>query len=437
MKLLQIAYYYPPMGGAGVQRSLKFSKYLGDFGVQPVVLAAHDPDYTADASLLAEIPAGVPVHRLEHRALLQRVVAWRARRRGARAAPVAAAAAVPATASAWRTRALSAYASVQFPDDKAGWARQAFALGRRLVRDEGIELILSSAPPMSSHALAARLSHACGIPWVADYRDLWTDNPAYAAPAWRRTLDRRTEAQWLRIAAGVVTVTPTLQRLLAQRLPAGRPVALIPNGYDEADFVSVEPVPRETGHCRVVHAGTLYGHQSPQALLDAAEGLLVREPALAARLRLRFVGLVGERFEPLLERFAARFPGVLERTGFVEHHRAVAEMLAADLLLLIIGGGAAARGVLSGKVFEYLRVGRPVLLIGPADGDAAALLRAHARCAVAEEGDRAGIADALAAALAGREPALPAGAAPAGYERRVLTGELAAFLKRCGERRGG
>ncbi|MBX9793768.1 MAG: hypothetical protein K2Y02_05670, partial [Burkholderiaceae bacterium] len=92
MKVLLISYYYPPMGGAGVQRALKFSKYLGEFGITPVVLAAHDPGYTRDESLLAEVPAGVPVHRIEHRSLMQRLLARRAASAATRpaAAPAAA-----------------------------------------------------------------------------------------------------------------------------------------------------------------------------------------------------------------------------------------------------------------------------------------------------------------------------------------------------------
>jgi glycosyltransferase involved in cell wall biosynthesis len=290
---------------------------------------------------------------------------------------------------------------------------------------------------MSSHGLAMRLSRACGVPWVADFRDLWTDNPAYAAPAWRRAWDRRLESRWLASAAGVITVTPTLRDVLARRVPPSCPVALIHNGYDEIDFAAVAAAAKAPGTFRVVHAGTLYGHQSPRELLAAAQTLLEAEPTLAMRLRLRFVGLVGGRFEPMLAQFEARFPGVLERTGFVEHRRAVGEMLAADLLLLIIGGGEAARGVLSGKIFEYLRAGRPVLLVGPPDGDAAQLLRAHARCQVCQEGDTAGIARALGVALAGMQPPLPPGAAPEAFERRALTRRLAAFLQDCLRRRDG
>lgn len=433
MKLLLLAYHYPPMGGAGVQRPLKFSKYLGDEGVQVTVLSALETGYLRDESLLAEIPASVSVQRLEHTPLLQRLT----RRRAGNAAPAAAASASPAPRPAWRDAALAVYGALQWPDDKAGWARRAFADATRLVREQGIDLILSSAPPVSSHRLAAKVAAACGIPWVADWRDLWTDNPAYAAPAWRRGADRALEARLLASAAGVVTVTPTLQRVLAAKLGGRREVALIPNGYDEADFEGAVPAPAEPGLFRVVHAGTLYGHQSPLPLLLAADRVLTAQPALAQRLRLRLVGQVGARFETMLAEFDSVHPGVLERRGYVAHHEAVAEMLGADLLLLIIGGGASARGVLSGKVFEYLRTRRPVLLIGPTEGDAAQLLRAHAACRVAEEGDVAGIAAALSAALAGGFGAAPEAARPELFERRALTAQLAVFLQRCADRQRG
>jgi hypothetical protein len=380
----------------------------------------------------------VPVHRITHQTGLQRLVEWRARWRGAGTSGQVTSAAARAGGTRLRDAVLAAYAALQFPDDKAGWARRAFAPAREIVRDQRIDLIFSSGPPVSSHALAARLSKACGVPWVADYRDLWTDNPAYAAPAWRRALDHRTEAAWLATASGVVTVTPTLQQVLRERVRADCPVVMIPNGYDEADFEATAPAPREPGLCRVVHAGTFYGHQSPLPLLAGAEALLARQPALAERLRLRFVGSVGSRFDAALDAFAARHPRVLERTGLVGHQASIAEMLAADLLLLVIGGGVAARGVLSGKVFEYLRAGPPVLLIGPTDGDAAQLLRAHARCHVADAADASRIAEVLEATLAGlAAPALPEGAAPAQFERRVLTRQLADFLRDCRERHRG
>lgn len=441
MKLLLVSYYYPPMGGAGVQRALKFSKYLGEFGVQPVVLAAEDASYLQDPSLLADVPAGVEVLRVPFQPLLQRALA----RRTAAAGTSAAAPATPSRAR-WRDAALGLWAAAQFPDDKAGWARRALAPARALLRDERIEMILSSAPPMAAHALARRLAREVGLPWVADYRDLWTDNPGYLAPGWRRVLDRGTEARWLRQAAGVVTVTPGWQQRFERQLGAATPVAFIPNGYDEADFNALPAPPSAPadGAFRLVHTGSFYGPRDPATLLDGLARYLAAAPAGAAGarpLRLRLVGTIGSRFDAVLARFDARHPGVVERRAYVPHPEALAEMVAADALLLVVGAGAPGRdgavvaGTLPGKVFEYLRSGRPVLLLGDPQGDAAQLLRRHGRGWVADETQPAQIAEALARMMAAPAPPAPPGADVTRFERRALAGELAAFLRRC--RSGG
>ncbi|HSQ73294.1 MAG TPA: glycosyltransferase family 4 protein [Rubrivivax sp.] len=437
MNILLVSYYFPPMGGAGVQRALKFSKYLGDFGVRATVLAAHDPGYLQDETLLADVPAGVPVLRVPHQAPLQRLLAWRARA-GRGVAPASTAMTAAAPRHRLRDAALTAYASAHFPDDKAAWARRAHVPARALLRDGRFDLILSTAPPMSAHALASKLARQAGLPWVADYRDLWTENPAYAAPAWRRALDRRTEAAWLRQAAGVVTVTPSWQRMLAVRLGPGREVAFIPNGYDEADFAALPPVRRDDKVFRLVHTGAFYGPRDPGTLLDALTLYLRAAPAGARPLRLRLVGSMGSRFADRLRAFEARHPGVVEQRPYVPHHEALAEMLAADALLLVVGVGDGSRGratvvgTLPGKIFEYLRAARPVLLLGDEAGDAAALLRQHGRGWVADETQPAAIAAALRQMMqaAPEAPSAPA-ASVAKFERRALAGELAQFLRQC------
>ena len=441
MKLLLVSYHYPPMGGAGVQRALKFSKYLGEFGVCTTVLAAHDPGYQHDESLLADIPGEVRVLRIEHRPLLQRALAWRSRAGAAASAaapPVAPAAAGPR--HRLRDAALGAYASLHFPDDKAGWARRALGPALTLLHEQGIELILSTAPPMSAHALASRLARQAGLPWVADYRDLWTENPGYAAPAWRRALDRRTEGAWLRQAAGVITVTPTWQQLLAARLGPGRQVAFIPNGYDEADFAELAVPQRDDGVFRLVHTGAFYGPRDPGTLLEALALYLRDAPVGARPLRLRLVGPMGSRFAASLRAFETQHPDVVERRAYVPHREAVAEMMAADALLLVVGaaGGGRSRavvaGTLPGKIFEYLRSSRPVLLLGDEAGDAAQLLRQHGRGWVADETQPASIAAALRQMMQG-EPAATPVAGVAAFERRALAGELARFLRQCREGR--
>ena len=451
MNLLLVSYYYPPMGGAGVQRALKFSKYLGDFGVRTTVLAAHDPAYLQDPSLLADIPGDVRVLRVLHRPLLQRMLGWRDRLRpgtaakqaaAARAQPDRARAAGNGTAPRHRLRdaALRAYGAVHFPDDKAGWARGAHAAGLALLREQRFDLVFSTAPPMSAHALASGLARQAGLPWVADYRDLWTENPGYAAPAWRRAMDRRTEAAWLRQAAGVVTVTPSWQALLAARTGPGKPVAFIPNGYDEADFATLTAARRHDGAFRLVHTGAFYGPRDPGTLLDALALVLRAAPPTARPLRLRLIGPMGGRFAARLRAFEMQHPGVIEQRPAVPHGEALAEMMAADALLLVVGAGGGSRsravvaGTLPGKIFEYLRSSRPILLLGDEAGDAAQLLRRHGRGWVADETQPASIAAALQQMMQGEPAAAPA-TGVAAFERRALTGELARFLRQCVEAR--
>jgi len=450
MNVLQIAYYFPPMGGAGVQRALKFSKYLPEFGVTPVVLAAHDPDYVSDASLAAEVPAGLAVHRVPHRALLQRLVQWR-RRRAAQGRPGAeqavSATAAHAAASSWRDALLRGYAALQFPDDKAGWARRAIDDGRRILREQRIDLIFSSSPPVSAHALGARLSRESGIPWVADYRDLWTEISSQGAPAWRCALDRRTESTWLRQAAGVVTVSPSWQRMLAQRVSSSCPVAFIPNGYDEADFAALRPAAAagDPADFVLVHTGTFYGPRDPGGLLDGVALYLKQAARPTRRLRVRLVGNMGARFDARLRQFDALFPGVVERVPYLPHRDALAELVRADALLLVVGGwqGAAGAGLLPGKIFEYLRAGKPMLLLGDERGDAAELVRRHAGSWVVDEAQPMAIAQALRA-MVETAPRISSGLQRAGsldeiredvaqFERRELARQLAVFLRQCKE----
>ena len=480
MKILQIAYYFPPMGGAGVQRGLKFARFLPLHGVQPVVLACDDPFYVRDESLLGEVPAALEVQRVAHSPWLARLARLAASRQASTAgAGSAVAASTPpggtslrsmlrgtSLGSMLRDTALRSIRALQWPDDAAPWARQALRQARHIVRSHAaagtpIDLVFSSAPPASAHWLGQRIAHEAGLPWVADHRDLWTDNPAYDAPGWRRALDRRTEQRWFNQACGVVTVTPSWRELLALRCPAGTPVAFIPNGYDEDDFAALAAPARDPGVFTLVHTGTFYGPRDPAGLLGGLTRYLDGPRVGHATLRVRLVGNMGARFAEAVAAFSQRHPGVVSSVPYLPHRQALAELVAADALLLVVGGGRgpAVRGWLPGKIFEYLRSGQPVLTLGEPEGDAAELIRQHSRGPVVNGDDSAGIAQAVADLVQGRwsgsgsgsgsaptpAPApVPALAAAGGtiashgqahsariFERRELAGQLAAFLREC------
>ncbi|QNM97369.1 glycosyltransferase [Chitinimonas koreensis] len=435
MRILLIAYYYPPLGGAGVQRPLKFSKYLARAGVELTVICADNPHYTQDASMLAEIPAGAEVIRIAHAPLPARVLAWLRRRRSGTAAtkparPAAVQSAPLSATGGWRERLLRLWSALQYPDEQRAWAAAAYPQARRLVESGRIDLILSTSAPVSAHWLAWRLARASGTAWVADFRDLWLGNPAYQAPRWRRTLDRRLEAALLDAADGVTTVTETLAaRLTAQRSRTALPVRAISNGFDEADFADLQPLPRNPHIRRIVHVGTFYGHQSPEPLLDAAALALEQGRLEAQQLQVRLIGNIGSRFDGALQRFEACHPGVLERVGYMAHREALREMVSADALLLVVGGsGESVQGVMTGKIFEYLRAGRPILMIGPADCAAAELIGQCGAGAVVPQHDTAAIADRLVALLGGETATYRPDRSIERFSRESLTGALLDYL---------
>lgn len=447
MKVLQIAYYYPPMGGAGVQRALKFSKYLPLFGIEPVVLCALDPHYVHDPSLTAEVPVALEVHRVEHRSILSRLLARR--RVGAETTRAFATSASAPSAVSRRARdtVLAMWQILQYPDDKAAWARRALAEGRRIIRAHAssgapIEAIFSSAPPVSAHNIGERLAREFGLPWIADFRDLWTDNPAYHASRWRRRLDHRLEQRWLDRAEGVITVTASWRDMLQTRRTAGAPVAFIPNGYDEEDFRNVVLPERPIEEAfTLVHTGTFYGSRDPAGLLSGLSRYLAGSQDGMPPLRVRLIGNMGSRFLAQLRHFDERHPGVVECIGYLPHARALGELVAADALLLVVGGGRgpALRGWLPGKIFEYLHTSKPILMLGDDRGDAAQLVRRHARGWVVDDQDAEGVASALRAMLgamaaragiqsiANRAPA----ESPERFERRELSKQLADFIRQC------
>lgn len=431
MRILMLTYFYPPLGGAGVQRTLKFSKYLPEFGITPSVICADSSAYTQDSSLLDEVPTDIAVLRLRHTPALARLVALMrrhgpARTKSAMPGPIQLDRAGPA--SRWRDHALRAFGALQFPDDKVAWSRRAVPAALSLIQRTPIDLVYSSAPPVSAHLAAMQVSRRARVPWVADFRDLWTANPAYSAPRWRRALDRRLESRLLAAADGIVTVSEHLAATLADRAKPGVPVLSIPNGYDEADFANATARERAPDSFCIVHAGTFYGHQSPDSFLRGVERLFENEPRALKRLRIRFVGNVGSRFEPLLASFESRAPGVLERTGYVEHRRALAEILAADALLLVIGGDSeSAAGVMTGKLFEYLRAGRPILLLGAPNGEAARLLQKAGAGEALNHDEPSHVAALLSRWMAGGAPR-PVLEGAAAYERRALAGRLGEFF---------
>jgi glycosyltransferase involved in cell wall biosynthesis len=398
-----LAYFFPPLGGAGVQRVLKFVKYLPEHGFAPIVITTRSRRYRVqDTSLAGEIPPGTPVIR----ALDVPVLGWVAgvlRRLGLRRAA----------------------ALVSWPDLELPWALAATLTGWRAIRRDRPDVLFTTSSPYSSHLAGWLLHRLTGVPWVADFRDEWAAIAGDNQPLARLALTRRAEAAIAASAERVVVVADYFEI-------AGSPAQVeIPNGVDVEDLEVPAAGSDDDGVFRLSFVGSLYADRDPAPVLAALRRLIDRGVIDQHRFELRIVGNVW------IEGFDARSPVPLVCTGYVDHGRAVAEMRAASALLFYVAPGSLAP---SGKLFEYLGSERPVLCVSRPENLAWRLVEewSAGRCAPPE--DSAAIEAALAdlykrweagtlAPIAGvRESVLER------YSRRRLAGELAAVLADASER---
>jgi glycosyltransferase involved in cell wall biosynthesis len=374
VKVLLVAMYFPPAGGGGVQRPLKFATHLPELGIETHVLAPDDPKW---------------IHRDEE--LQPPTLAWvhRARFLGPRGRKPAEELHGTRGLERFQRQARLAGRRLLVPDENVSWNLTAIPAAISIVKREGIDVVLTTSPPTSVHLIGAAVKRATGVPWVADLRDSLVAHPHRNAERLLvRVKEQSTHALAklvARNADAIVCVSEAIADEMRQRDPKGRVVA-IANGSDFDDFAGLEHRPSE--RFRITHAGSFFGKRDPRPFLTA-----LKESGLDDVVA-RFVGDfrstdrewaetldLGDRLELI--------PYAPRRTSLELQRDSEA------LLLLIPEAGGRGKGVLSGKVFEYLAAERPVLAAVPPDGAAAQLIRDTGAGVVVAPDDVDGMAAAL------------------------------------------
>ena len=375
MKVLIISLYFPPAGGGGVQRPLKLATHLPALGIETHVLAPDDPKWIhVDEGL--PLPADATVHRARYLGPRGRKAGEELRAaRGLRRAVL-------------RVRLLPRRFLV--PDENVPWAITAIPAAIRIVRREQIDLVITTSPPNSVHLIGAAVQRATGVKWVADLRDSLILHPHRRAESVVVRLKERTDHWVARLVArradAIVAVSEAIAEETRGFTPRGE-VVHITNGSDFDDFDGIAYTPGE--RFRITHAGSFFGKRDPRPFLAALKAL--DDPAVVAR----FVGDFRSADREWAE--AQGFGDRLELIPYVPRRRSLELQRESEALLLLIpDAGGRGKGVLSGKVFEYLAAERPVLAAVPPDGAAADLIRAAGAGIVAAPDDP----EALRAALA-------------------------------------
>jgi hypothetical protein len=429
-----VAYWYPPRQAAGALRAAALARYLPAFGWEPVVV-------TVRPRSSLHLPPGEPVcDDVPPPALATTDRAWHA----------LAAAAVEAlrgsdaleglkSENAFASRRPHARAAhwiyrhwLSFPDDAWPWLVDRRSVAR-VFAAHGVDAIVSTSPPPTAHLVAAAAARRLRVPWVADYRDPWSQRSV-----WRRAwplagVEARLERHTLSQAAHVVTVSAPIADNLRRLL--GRPVSVVPNGFDPVDraAAAVDPLPIAADRFTLVHTGTLTnGSRDPALLFAALNALVARGDVAIAALEVWFVG----RHPDVARRTAAHWPALapaIHYAGAVPRAAALDAQRRATVLVALGSPDAAYDGDVPTKVFEYLDARRPILAIASPESALAALL------AATRGGRVASTAAEVEAALVhwlgrwrhdGRLTGSSDPQAIARYERRSLTGEFAQILDR-------
>ncbi len=371
-RLLIITYYWPPTGGSGVQRWVKFSKYLPEFGWQPVVYTPENPEQLArDESLLKDIPACAEViktHISEPYEIYRRLTGGKA---GQEVNPV------NAQRKSWKQRlSLWIRGNCFIPDPRVGWVRPSVRFLKKYLREHPVDAVVTTGPPQSVHLIGLRLKKELGLRWIADFRDPWTEMFYYkhlglSAAADRR--HRRLEQAVLDGADKIISVSPPVAADFQAKTKS--PVVLITNGFDESDFRSsdVNTPQRPRAEIRLVHTGLFAADGNPLNLWDALAERCAADADFRARLQIRLAGKVDAAITDAIR--ARGLGDNLVELGYLPHDETVREQRAADILLLPLRREPEYAKVLPGKIFEYLAARRPVLGIGQEDGAAASVLR--------------------------------------------------------------
>ncbi|WP_255478736.1 glycosyltransferase family 4 protein [Rufibacter sp. XAAS-G3-1] len=368
---LLITYYWPPSGGAGVQRCLKFVKHLPEFGVTPTVITvdAQQASYPVlDSSLLLEVPSSVQVIRTATREPFE----FYKKITGKKDIPFGGFA--NTGQETWKQKLFKFLRGNLFiPDPRVGWNRYAYAAAQKVLKEQQVKAVITSSPPHSTQLIGLKLKQKYGLRWIADMRDPWTDIYYYADlnhTALAQRLDAKYEKEVLEHADAVVVVSEDMKRLFLNKSTTINPkkIHVIPNGYDEADFV--HPSMPSSEEFVITYTGTLTEAYNVIGFFQAICEAMTKNPLM--RYRLRFVGKVSAEIRKQIEE--AGLPLITEYIDYVPHEASIKYLMASTVLFMAIPDVENNFGILTGKLFEYLAANKPIICIGPLHGDADKIL---------------------------------------------------------------
>ena len=361
-KALIITYYWPPAGGPGVQRWLKFVKYLPEFGVDPVVYCPENPSYPiADLQLEDEVSNTVTVLKqpinepYKFANLLSK-----------KSSKTISSGIIPKKKKQSLIERLLLYVRGNFfiPDARKGWVKPSVAYLSEYIKNEGIETIITTGPPHSLHLIGLQLKAQLNVKWIADFRDPWTTIGYHKDLKLTKSSIQKHELLEQNVLQSanqiIVTSTVTKQEFA---LKTQQPITVITNGYDTYAIERPEKDQRFT----IAHIGSLLSERNPTQLWDALRELIAENEAFKTAFQLNLIGVVSDDVLQTLSSY--QLDDYVNVVGYVNHEEAMQFQMQSQVLLLIEIDSQVSKAIIPGKLFEYMVSSTPILAIGPQESD--------------------------------------------------------------------
>ncbi len=343
-KVLIIANQFPPMGGSGVQRSVKFVKHLRNFGYEPVVFTRETKGATLiDETLLNDVPQGVEIIRTK--------------------------AYEPSEMQGILKIPFKVLAKIMIPDSARIWFEMSKKQVLKTIQDKNIKVIYTTSAPYSDHLLGLYIKRKIpNIKWIVDFRDEWTNNPYTLDNPHnliRTKIEKNMEKSVLLEADYLITNTPVMKdNFIKNNGIDGKNFYVIPNGYDEEDFYNMDFTKPKNDKFTMVYTGALYGRRKPDNFFNAIKNLKDKNIIKENSVKVKLIGNYHkDRLQAQID--SLNLTNEIEIIGYVPHNVCIQHQLSADALVLIEGSGIGANAFYTGKIFEYMNTKRPVLAILP------------------------------------------------------------------------
>ena len=371
LKVLIITYYWPPMGGGGVQRWLKTSKYLREFGVEPIIFTAKDAENPMlDESLLKEIPEKIETHKVEiwEPFDLYRKFLGKAKKEKIQPGLLN----ESKGSSSKQNLALFVRGNMFIPDAKKFWIKPSVKYLKEYLKENQVDVLVSTGPPHTTHMIAIKLAKKFNLPWMADFRDPWTNIDFYdklKLSAWADRKHRRLENSVLEKATEVVTVTWSWAKSFEDL--CSRKIKVVTNGFDPADFKDAGKIDLDKKFT-ITHAGSMNADRNPNVLWEVLAELNREIAGFSDNLVVKLIGPIDISVQNGIEKFGLQ--NCIENISLLPHNKVTELLTQSQLLLLPLNNTSNIDGIVPGKLYEYLGAKRPIVCIGKPTGDSAHII---------------------------------------------------------------